>query len=417
MDNEPIIVSVALGDNTHHVGRLWHHYRKGREAASFEYVDEWLNHPSAFALEPSLPIVRGVFHTEANQVMFGCFDDTAPDRWGRVLMRRSQRLNNTDNATRRTLNERDYIFGVNDDVRQGAIRFSATGEPPYLDDASARSIPPSVDLPKLLSATERFIDDHETDDDLKLLLVPGSSLGGARPKASVRLKDGKLAIAKFPRKDDEANVVVWEAVTLTLAQKAGITVPHFSLETIASKPVLIIERFDRHNGQRVPFISAMTMLNARDGEQRSYLEMAYALIQQGANPDSDLSALFRRLIFTILVSNTDDHLRNHGFVHEPHYGWRLSPAYDINPTPVELKPRVLSTNIDFDDSTASIDLALSVASEFRLSLKDAKATCKAVGQVVSKWLNEAKRFGLSSKEMDRMASAFEHDDLTLALAP
>ena len=171
-------------------------------------------------------------------------------------------------------------------------------------------------LPKLLSATERFLEDDESADDLKLLLAPGSSLGGARPKASVHDRDGTLAIAKFPRKDDEFNIVVWEAVALTLARNAGIKVPLWRLENILEKPVLIIKRFDRSNNGRIPFLSAMSMLDAQDNEQHSYLEIAYALAQNGAAPVDDMEELWRRIVFTVMISNTDNHLRNHGFVYE-----------------------------------------------------------------------------------------------------
>ena len=224
-------------------------------------------------------------------------------------------------------------------------------------------------MPKLLSATERFADDSETAEDLKLLLAPGSSLGGARPKASVRDKDGSLAIAKFPRKGDEHNIVMWEAVALSLAKDAGIKVPSWRLENIFGKAVLIINRFDRYKGERIPFLSAMSMLGAADNEQHSYLEMAYALAQSGGSPEEDMAELWRRIVFNVMVSNTDDHLRNHGFIYERYKGWRLSPAYDINPTPIEMAPRILTTSIDFDDNSASLDIALSVAKDFRLKKK------------------------------------------------
>lgn len=207
------------------------------------------------------------------------------------------------NRTPRSLFEIDYLLGVSDEARSGALRFSiAPDENVFLSPKQKTSIPPLVDLPKLLSATERFIADNESSEDLRLLLAPGSSLGGARPKASVRDRDGSLAIAKFPKKDDEFNVVLWEAVTLTLAKKAGINVPLYRLETICEKPVLIIRRFDRKGDERIPFLSSMSMLGARDNEQHSYLEMAYALAQNGASPKEDMKELWRRIVFTIMVS-------------------------------------------------------------------------------------------------------------------
>jgi serine/threonine-protein kinase HipA len=412
MSSRQIYVSMMLGEETYSVGRLWFHQRKGRESTSFEYDENWLAHEERFALEPALRLMEGQFHTQAGQSLFGAIGDSAPDRWGRVLMRRaeSQRVK-AANAPAHTLNELDFLLGVNDEARQGALRFSEQPEGPYLAQKDSNNIPPLIELPRLLSATQRFLEDEESAEDLKLLLAPGSSLGGARPKASVRDQDGQLSIAKFPRKDDEHNVVIWEAVALTLAQQAGIDVPEWRLERITDKPVLMIRRFDRVQGERIPFLSAMSMLGARDNEQHSYLEIGYALAQYGAQPERDMEQLWRRIVFTVLISNTDDHLRNHGFIYKRHKGWRLSPAYDMNPTPVEIKPRILSTAIDLDDSTASLDTALSVAKEFRLDKARAHEIVEEVAASVKGWRDAAKRLGLNTREIDFMASAFEHEDL------
>ena len=415
MSSREIHVSIELGDENHSVGRLWCHNRKGRESASFEYYDSWLKHPEHFALEPALALTAGSFHTLADQSLFGSIGDSAPDRWGRVLMRRAEgQRARAAGETMRTLGEADFLLGVNDEARQGALRFADTPDGPFLAPKSQRTIPPLVDLPKLLSATERFLADEENAEDLRILLAPGSSLGGARPKASVRDTDGHLSIAKFPRKDDDYNVVVWEAVALVLAEKAGLSVPKWRLETVMDKPVLIIRRFDRAGERRIPFLSAMSMLQAKDNEPHSYLEIADALRQYGAEPVADLAELWRRIVFSILISNTDDHLRNHGFIYERHKGWRLSPAYDMNPTPVEVKPRILTTTIDLNDGTASLDLALSVAKDFRLSPDEARAIIKEVGAGVSQWRDVAQRHGLDRREIDRMASAFEHADAQAA---
>ena len=415
MSSKQVYVSMMLGDECHLVGRLWCHRRNGRESATFEYDPSWLQHPERFALEPALQLTEGAFQTGAGQTLFGAIGDSAPDRWGRVLMRRSEtRRARANKETPRTLAESNYLLGVNDEARQGSLRFSEEVDGPFLNPRDRESIPPLIDLPRLLSASERFLNDDETAEDLRLLLVPGSSLGGARPKASVRDRDGSLAIAKFPRKDDDYNVVVWEAVALTLAAHAGIQVPEWRLESITDQPVLIIRRFDRSDGQRVPFLSAMSMLGAKDNEQHSYLDMAYALTQYGGHPIDDMAELWRRLVFTILISNTDDHLRNHGFVYERHLGWRLSPAYDVNPTPAEIKPRILSTLIDYESDMASIDTALSVIAEFRLSREQAEQIMHDVAKAVSDWRNVAAQFDLGRREIDRMASAFEHEDLEKA---
>lgn len=416
MSSQKIHVSIDLGAETLKVGRLWFHQRGVRQSVSFEYELSWLKHAERFALEPALQLTEGTFHTTPDQILFGAIGDSSPDRWGRVLMRRAESARaKSEGETTRTLFEVDYLLGVNDEVRQGALRFSREDGGSYLMPKDKGSIPPLVDLPRLLSATERYLNDDETAEDLKILLAPGSSLGGARPKASVRDKDGHLAIAKFPKKDDEFNVVVWEAVALTLAEKAGITTAEWRLETIMDKSVLILRRFDRQSRRRVPFLSAMSMLGAKDNDPHSYLEIAQALMQSGAHPNSDLEELWRRIIFTVLISNTDDHLRNHGFLYERHKGWRLSPAYDVNPTSVEIKARLLSTSIDFDDPTASIDLALSVIDDFRIKKTRAQEIIKEVAQAVNEWRIVATQFGLSQKELDRMASAFEHNDLNKAL--
>ena len=304
---------------------------------------------------------------------------------------------------------------MDDEARAGALRFAETEGGPFLRQEEAKRVPLLVELPRLLSAAEHVMEDTDTDEDLRLLFAPGSSLGGARPKASVRDRDGQLAIAKFPRKDDENNTVVWEAVALALAEKAGIAVPTARVETVGNKPVLLLRRFDRDGKQRIPFLSAMSMLGAKDNEEHSYLEIVDALRQQGAAPKEDMEALWRRIVFNILISNTDDHLRNHGFLYHGGDGWRLSPAYDLNPVPTHVRPRILTTNISEDDGTASLPLAMSVAKYFELDADKANEISEKVGRAVSKWRNEADRHGIGKNEIDRMASAFEHEDLKKAL--
>jgi len=208
----------------------------------------------------------------------------------------------------------------------------------------------------------------------------------------------------------------WEAVALTLAAKAGIPVPAWRLETVTGKPVLLLRRFDREQGTRIPFLPAMSMLGARDNEGRSYLEFVDILRQHGASPKEDMHALWRRIVFSILISNTDDHLRNHGFLWIGPAGWRLSPAYDLNPVPVDIKPRVLTTAIDLDDGTASLKLAFDVAGYFELAPNDARQIVAQVGKAVGSWRKVAAKLGLTQGEIGRMASAFEHEDLKAALA-
>jgi serine/threonine-protein kinase HipA len=416
MMDKDVFVYVDLAGVPHLVGRLWARARKDREGATFEYSDAWLKHPNKFSLEPALKLGPGPFHTGADRAMFGAMGDSAPDRWGRALMKRMERRRaEREKQTPRTLHEMDYLLLVDDEARAGALRFTATEGGPFLRQEDAKRVPPLVALPQLLSAAEHVMEDTDTEEDLRLLFAPGSSLGGARPKASVRDKDGQLAIAKFPRKDDEMSTVAWEAVALALAQKAGIPVPAARVETIAGKSVLLLRRFDREGQGRIPFLSAMSMLGAKDNEPHSYLEIVDALRQYGAAPNADMEALWRRIVFNILISSTDDHLRNHGFLYQGGDGWRLSPAYDLNPVPTEVKPRILTTNITEDDGTASLVLAKSVAEYFELGPDKACEIARQVAEPISKWREEAVGQGISKNEIDRMASAFEHDDLKGAL--
>ena len=415
MDTE-VLVYVDLEGEPFQVGRLWARMRKGRDSATFEYIEDWLGRHDRFALEPAWQLGPGPYYTSPDKPIFGAIGDSAPDRWGRMLMRRAERRRaERAGETPRSLREIDYLLMVNDEARQGALRFALEPDGPFLAADDVAPIPPLVDMPRLLSAAEHVVGDSDSDEDLRLLLAPGSSLGGARPKASVRDRDGALAIAKFPHKGDEIDVVRWEAVALRLADKAGIPVPDWRIEQVGENPVMLLRRFDRVNGQRIPFLSAMSMLGANDNETRSYLEFVDALRQHGAAPKEDMHLLWRRMVYNILISNTDDHLRNHGFLYVGPDGWRLAPAYDLNPVPVDIKPRVLATAIDFDDNTASLDLAVRVTEYFELDDAEARKIASEVGQAVRGWRKEAARAGLTSEQIDRMASAFEHDDLQTAL--
>ncbi len=410
------LVYVDLDSTPFLVGRLWTRTRKEKDSATFEYDKHWLSNPLRFSLEPALTLGPGPFHS-ADRALFGAIGDSAPDRWGRVLMRRSERRKaESEGKTARTLREIDYLLMVDDEARQGALRFAASDGGPFVSQNEKKKIPPLIELPRLLSAAENVLSDKESDEDLRLLLAPGSSLGGARPKASVRDRDGQLAIAKFPTEGDEINSVLWEAVALTLASKAGINVPAWRLENVAKRPVLLLRRFDRQEKTRIPFVSSMSMLDARDNEQRSYMEFADVLRQVGSAPKEDMRMVWRRIIFSILISNTDDHLRNHGFLCKDPTGWRLSPAYDLNPVPVDIKPRVLSTCIDLDDAAASLDLAMQVASYFEISSEDAYQIAFEVGTAVTAWRDVATHLGLIQNQINRMSSAFEHGEREKAIA-
>jgi serine/threonine-protein kinase HipA len=359
MTDRAVNVYVDLDGKPLLVGTLHARFRKNRESATFTYDPSWLSHPSRFALEPALVLHDLSHHTHTGHAMFGAFGDSAPDRWGRMLMRREERQRaKNEKRPPRTLNEIDCLLGVSDETRQGALRFAEQPGGPFLAVTGVgRQVPPLIELRALLAASDRVAVDEDTEDDLRLLVAPGSSLGGARPKASVRDHDNGLLIAKFPHPGDEVNQPAWEALALRLASAAGINASKGRLETVADRSVLLLHRFDRAEIRRIPFLSAMSLLGASDNESHSYLEIADALRQCSAAPGEDLVELWRRIVFSILISNVDDHLRNHGLLWEGPAGWRLAPAYDLNPTPTDIRPRVLSLAVDDQDPTASIELA------------------------------------------------------------
>jgi len=409
---DPLVeVHVDLHGTPVLVGRLYARSARGHQGASFVYADAWLRHPERFALEPGLTLGAAPHHTRAGRQLFGALGDSAPDRWGRNLINRAERRRaRAEKRAPKALREVDYLLGVTDLVRPGALRFRMSPDAPFLADAGSDPVPPLIALPRLLAASSRVEKEKETADDLRLLLAPGSSLGGARPKVSVTDK-GKLYIAKFPSEKDPYNVIAWEAVALSLAGKAGITVTKWRLEEVARRRTLLVERFDREGTARVPFLSAMSLLGAGDGETYSYPEIADALRQHGAAIAEDLPQLWRRMVFNVLASNTDDHLRNHGVLYAGPRGWRLSPAYDLNPVPGDISPRLLATTITIDhDPTASLDMALEVAADFALKPGAAKAVVHEVARAIRTWRKAAARVGLKKVEMDRMATAFEHED-------
>lgn len=412
MDRE-IEVHIDWDGATRPVGRLWARAKGARQTCSFAYDPAWLGLAGAFGLDPNLPLVRGDAHWDGG--LFNAFSDPAPDRWGRNLMgRRERHQAKLEGRAPRTLLEADFLMLVEDQTRLGALRFRDTGAEAF-QAADAHPVPPLVALPRLLGAARRVLDDRETDDDLRLLLAPGSSLGGARPKASVRGTDGALLMAKFPSQTDDWPIPTWESVAMTLAERAGVVVPAFQLRQVAKRPVFMMSRFDRTPGGRRPFCSALTALGAADGETRSYLELVDFLRQDGADAPGDAGQLWRRMVFNVLISNTDDHLRNHGFLREPG-GWRLSPAYDLNPMPTDVKPRVHTLALNEADQDAALDTVLGVASYFRLEKAEARAIAKDVGDVVATWRDVAAQHGLTLNQIDRMASAFEHGDLAAARA-
>lgn len=410
-----IEVHVSLGGDTRRVGTLFRQPARDRESLTFQYTDSWLADPARFSLEPGLAIGRGLFHPGEGREMFGAIGDSAPDTWGRRLMQRAERRRAAgENRRPRTLHEADYLLGVSDVSRLGALRFRQPGDPEFQSPPGA-GVPGFLQLGRLLASASRIERGEDTEDDLALIFAPGSSLGGARPKASVADASGALAIAKFPKESDDYSLETWEHIALTLAAQAGIRTPRHALQRVGERAVLISWRFDRAGDVRIPFLSAMSMLQARDGERRSYPEIVDELTRHGANARADAAELFRRMVFSILISNVDDHLRNHGFLWSGNTGWALAPAYDLNPVPAEVKARILSTNISLDEGTCSIALAMEQAGLFGLPDAEARRITAEVAGAVSSWRIVAAAAGETRGSIDRMASAFEHDDLEAAM--
>ena len=411
-----IEVHIDFAPGRRRVGTFHRNARQGGEAVSFEYHSEWLEDAARFSLEPALVLGRGAFVPAAGHSIFGSIGDSAPDSWGRRLMQRAERRRaEREGRAPRALQELDYLLGVSDVSRTGALRFRNVLDEVFLSPTSI-GVPRVVELGRLLAATERILRDVETDEDLQVIFAPGSSLGGARPKASVIDQNGLLSIAKFPKETDEYGIELWESIALTLARRAGIRTPDHELRRLAGRPVLLSRRFDRTAGTRVPFLSALSMLGLKDGERGSYPELVDALASHGAQARDDARELYRRMVLNVLISNVDDHLRNHGFLWVGKQGWTMSPVYDLNPTPADVRPRILATNISLDEATCDMNLVISSAEFFGLSPTEAKATAKEVAKVTATWHEVAAAAGASGSEIRRMASAFEHNDLKRALA-
>ena len=409
-------VHIDLDGRTRQIGLARSNRVRGTETIVFGYHDAWLEDPDRFSLEPALALGRGAFAPPASFATFGSIGDSAPDSWGRRLMQRAERRRaEREGRAVRTLLESDYLLDVADETRPGALRFRWAGDDTF--HAPVREgVPALVRLGRLLRITERILRDEETDEDLRLIFAPGSSLGGARPKASVVDRHGHLSIAKFPKETDDYSMETWEEIALRLAGQAGIATPTHDLIDAAGKKVLLSRRFDRQGAIRIPFLSAMAMMGAKDGERGSYPEIVDVLAEHGARGKTDAHALYRRVAFNVLISNVDDHLRNHGFLRLGRSGWSLSPAYDLNPVPTDLKERVLTTNIDLDEGTCSLDLLEAACGFFALTLAQARSVIKEVATVTATWRDTAKAVGVGAAEIERMASAFEHDDLKRALA-
>ncbi|KAA6341072.1 hypothetical protein EZS27_011109 [termite gut metagenome] len=389
---------------------------RGKEIFSFAYNDDWLESDNAKMLDPDLGLFSGNQYLKDDKPNFGLFLDSSPDRWGRVLMKRREAIHaKSENRPVNALYESDFLLGVYDLHRMGALRFKTDPDGAFLDNNKDYSAPPWISIRELEYASLELEKNIEKDSPdllkwLNLLIAPGSSLGGARPKASVQHADGSFWIAKFPSNNDDMDTGGWEMVVNELAQKLGITVAQAIVEKYNSKHhTYLTKRFDRaNNGKRIHFASAMTLLGYTDGADAqdgiSYLELVEFIIQNGAKVKEDLAELFKRIVFSIAVSNTDDHLRNHGFILTKS-GWILSPAYDINPNPYGTG---LKLNISEDDNSLDFDLALNVASFFRLTNEEAVKIIENTKEIVSRWEDVASKYQIPKQEQNMMASSFKY---------
>ena len=398
------------------MGKLHADRTGGKEVFSFEYQKEWIDAAYALYLDPNLQMFTGRQYLPEGKTNFGIFLDSSPDRWGRVLMKRREALlARKEDRKEQTLFETDYLLGVFDGHRMGGLRFKTDENGHYLNDNKHLASPPWTSLRELEYASEQLERDDVAEDAdyakwLNMLIAPGSSLGGARPKASVVDAKGHLWIGKFPSRYDDINMGAWEMVAQKLAMMAGLNVSESKLLNLSGRQdTFLTKRFDRtDDGRRIHFASAMTLLGNNDGDNHesgvSYLDLASIIGQTGANVAEDLEELWRRIVFNICISNTDDHLRNHGFLLSDK-GWHLSPAYDMNPVATGTG---LKLNISETDNSLNLEVAKEVAEYFRVKKERANGIIKEVTSSVSKWNAVAKELGIPNSQIDSMKKAFSN---------
>lgn len=398
MSDTHLLVSLDWQGQLHRIGHLEINKSRGKENYRFIYERTWIKHPNRFAIDPELPLLIDMPYL--NNRLWGTFQDISPDRWGRLIQTRTTGI---------FLSDSDYMLGVSDYMRMGGLRLSRSHMPDVFL-AEHTNIPKLIHMRQLETAARHFESGTETAADLAMLAQPGSSLGGARPKAAIE-DTGELWIAKFSSQNDTERVSLWEAVMLDLAQQAGIEVTAFRvLNAKSDSPVLLVKRFDRDKTLRIPFMSAMTLLgrNEDNKEGASYLEIADAINRESAQPGQDRLELWRRMTFNAMTGNIDDHLRNHGFLRVSQ-GWRLAPAYDLNPTTQPFTQRV--HQLAFNQSVKpSLDTCRELAEYFALNQSVTDLALKKIGKSLGNWQLTAKRHQLRSDEIKRMAPSFEHED-------
>lgn len=397
----PVEVHVEIDGAQCQVGQLFFHSRRQVQRSTFQYEVDFLRQSDAYAIDSILPLAAGPF--QSTDETFSAFADAAPDRWGRMLMeRRERRRAELEGRAKREVMESDFILGVSDLTRQGALRFKYRGDE-HFSAEPAGAVPTLVSLPDLLHAADRVTDDDDTA--LKLLLDAGSaSLGGARPKTAVR-GDSGLLLAKFPHRSDEWDVMAWEKTALDLAERAGIETPARRLEKIGERHALLIRRFDRDAGRRIGYMSGRTLLESPAGDSADYSDVAEALELTTTEATLDLQGLWRRILFSVFINNTDDHLRNHGLIRKGR-GWRLSPVFDVNPTPDTAKGRA-TTILGESRGAAQLDALKDLGEQFRLSPSERERIVGEVREAARQWPDVARSNGLSDRECKKMAGAFE----------
>jgi len=398
-----------------HMGILTPQHIRGKEIFSFEYNDNWITSSGqALFLDPNLSMYKGKQYLPEEHHNFGLFLDSSPDRWGRLLMRRREAWSaKKEEREERTLFESDYLLGVFDGTRMGGLRFKLEEGGDFLNNQKKMAAPPWTSIRELEYASlqlerDDVVNDPEYAKWLNLLIDPGSSLGGARPKASVTDEKGNLWIAKFPSAKDDKDAGAWEMVIHQLAANCGIEVPEAKTQQFSSKQhTFLTKRFDRIQQQRIHFASAMTLLGLQDGvdykDNISYLNLAEFIIQQSASAKEDLEQLWRRILFNILVSNTDDHLRNHGFV-LTNQGWRLSPAYDMNPNEMG---NGLTLNISENSNELDISVVMHTAIYYQVKVDTANKILQEMLKEIANWRAIAKKFGISNSEIEQTKRAFK----------
>lgn len=386
------------------------HLKHDRGNVRFNYNEAWLSHPKRFDIDPDLSLDNAIFHPNPAQGNFGVFLDSSPDRWGQTLMKRREAMEAKDEGREtRTLYAWDYLIGVQDQTRQGALRFKYPGTDVFLASHDL-SAPPVTQLAELENVAQQLSDKNIDDLDnlrrwLRVLVAPGASLGGARPKANFTDKDGSLWIAKFPAKDDDRDIGAWEMLSYQLAIRANIQMPQAKLLKLGKHyRTFAVKRFDRVDDQRIHYASAMTMLKKESSDDASYLDIAEFIMTRGAKGaiKDDLAQLFRRVVFNAAISNRDDHLRNHGFILMP-TGWRLSPAFDINPN-IDKADHAL--NFDMGNSRANLESIIATAQYYELTQDQAKQVANEILGVTRAWEAVAKNLAISRGDIELMRAAF-----------